>query len=162
MIVRRTLQEYLVAASSSRNTIARQWELLAALPSRGPGITAAELRLRLVDAGFTTTKRTIERDLNDMSLIFPIICDARSTPYAWYWRPGSAISLPGISLADALTLRLVEGGLKPLVPSFIWSAIAPRFMDATNKLEALSIENPAAGWADKVASCSPGFPLLAL
>lgn len=53
--------------SSNHLALARQWEMLKRIPSRQPGITARDLAGQLSDHGFTVTKRTVERDLVDLS-----------------------------------------------------------------------------------------------
>ena len=84
----------------------------------------------------------------------------KGTPYGWYWIPGSASELPGVSLSDALTLQLVESSLRPLIPSHMLKMLEPRFQQARLKLQALSEEVPAAQWIDKVASVHPELSLL--
>ena len=64
-----------VPSATSRSTLTRQWELLKLLPPKGPGITTLELQSRLSDAGHPTTKRTIERDLVELSRLFPLQCN---------------------------------------------------------------------------------------
>lgn len=148
-------------SNTSRSTLSRQWELLKLLPSRTPGATAAELQSYLSDAGYVTSKRTVERDLVDLSQLFPLQCNDKGTPYGWYWAPGCSIDLPGIALSEAMTLRLVEDSIRPLIPSFMLKSLEPRFDQARNKLAALSDANPSAKWLDKVASTRPEFELLA-
>ncbi|HCF3807570.1 helix-turn-helix transcriptional regulator [Pseudomonas aeruginosa] len=147
-------------SNSSRRTLARQWELLKLLPSRPPGLPASDLLHRLQEAGHETSKRTVERDLSELSQLFPLQCNDKGTPYGWYWRPGSATELPGLSLSDALTLQLMEGSLRPLIPSHLLKTLEPRFQQARLKLQALSEEVPTAGWLDKVASVHPELTLL--
>lgn len=72
-------------SATTRATLSRQWELLRQLPSRSPGITSAEMVARLQDAGFSISKRSIERDLNELSLIFPLERNDKSIPYGWHW-----------------------------------------------------------------------------
>lgn len=72
-------------SATTRATLSRQWELLRQLPSRSPGITSAELLARLQDVGFSISKRSIERDLNELSLIFPLERNDKSIPYGWHW-----------------------------------------------------------------------------
>lgn len=43
--------------------------------------------MRLRDAGFSISKRTIERDLNELSLIFPLERNDKSIPFGWHWSP---------------------------------------------------------------------------
>lgn len=146
--------------TSTRQTLSRQWELLKLLPSRGPGYTSAELKNRLHDAGHQASKRTVERDLVDLSQLFPLQCNDKGMPYGWYWTPGSSAELPGISLSEALTLRLVEKSIRPLIPSAMLKSLEPRFNQARQKLKAISDENPSARWLDKVASVQPALTLL--
>lgn len=146
--------------NSSRRTLARQWELLRLLPNKAPGLAAADLQRRLSEAGHEASKRTVERDLNELSLLFPLQCNNKGTPYGWYWIPGSATELPGLSLSDALTLKLVEGSIRRLIPSHMLKTLEPRFQQASLKLQALSDEVPAAQWLDKVASVQPELTLL--
>lgn len=147
-------------ASSTRSTLARQWELLKMLPVRHPGATASELQGRLEEAGHASSKRTVERDLVELSRIFPLLCNSKGTPFGWYWVPGSATELPGLSICDALTMRLVEGSIRPLVPSNLLTALEPRFAQSRKKLEAMGSENVSARWAEKVASVPPALALI--
>ena len=94
--------------ATTRATLSRQWALLRQLPSRSPGITTAELVVRLKDAGFSISKRSIERDLNELSLIFPLERNDRSIPYGWYWAANACVELRGLSVSEALSLALVE------------------------------------------------------
>lgn len=144
-----------VPSATSRSTLTRQWELLKLLPPKGPGITTLELQSLLSTAGYPTTKRTIERDLVELSRLFPLQCNSKGMPYGWHWMPGKSAELPGISLSEALTLRLVEDSIRPLIPAFMLKTLEPRFNLARQKLEAMSEENPSARWLDKVASVQP-------
>ena len=149
-----------MSAASTRSTLARQWELLKLLPSRMPGASASELQSRLQGAGFPASKRTVERDLTELSRLFPIQCNSKGVPYGWYWESGRSIDLPGITLSDALTVCMVEGSIKPLMPSSMLKSLEPRFCQARSKLEALGDSNPAARWMEKVATVQPDLSLL--
>lgn len=142
-------------SATSRSALTRQWELLKLLPSKAPGFTAAQLQVALADAGYKTSKRTIERDLIELSRLFPLHCNDKGTPFGWYWTPGQSAELPGISLSEALTLRLVEGSIRPLIPAFMLKTLEPRFNLARQKLAALSDDNNSARWLDKVGSVQP-------
>ena len=48
---------------------------------KAPGITAAELVSKLSYAGIDVSKRTVERDLRDLSLIFPIAATDSIPPF---------------------------------------------------------------------------------
>ncbi|MEN4828790.1 WYL domain-containing protein [Pseudomonas sp. P39-UII1] len=81
--------------ATTRATLSRQWALLRQLPSRSPGITSAELVWRLRDVGFNVSKRTVERDLNELSLIFPLERNDKSIPFGWHWSANGAGDLRG-------------------------------------------------------------------
>src|SRR5690606_22529863 len=153
------ISENRMAANSSRNTLSRQWQLLKLLPSRGPGLTATELTKRLNDDGHKVNKRTVERDLQELFLLFPLQCNNRSKPYGWHWMPKAQLELPGIELGEALTLALLEDTLRTTLPVGLRRGLEPRFQQARRKLEALAEENATARWFDKVASVQPQMSL---
>ncbi len=86
---------YLLPLATTRATLSRQWALLRQLPSRSPGITSAELVWRLRDVGFHISKRTVERDLNELSLIFPLERNDKSIPFGWHWSANAGAELRG-------------------------------------------------------------------
>lgn len=146
-------------SNKTRNTLARQWELLKLLPTRGAGKTAKEIADALAEAGFVVSKRQVERDLLDLQEVFGLECNDTSIPYGWRW--GYApVELPGVTLAEALSLQIVEETLKPLLPGSVLRAVQPRFVQAKAKLAALAEQNPAAAWADKVMAVPPALPML--
>lgn len=139
-------------AKTTRETISRQWELMKLLPTTGAGITAKDLADRLGDAGFKVSKRQVERDLQDLEMSFPIDCNAAGTPYGWRWAKNASIDLPGISVAEALSIKLIEETLTPLLPLSVQATFLPRFKQARKKLAALSSKNSHAQWVDKVCA----------
>jgi predicted DNA-binding transcriptional regulator YafY len=146
-------------SNKTRNTLARQWELLKLLPTRGSGKTAKEIADALAEAGFAVSKRQVERDLLDLQEVFGLECNDASIPYGWRW--GSApIELPGVTLAEALSLQIVEETLKPLLPSSVLRSVQPRFAQAKAKLAALAEQNPTASWVDKVMAVPASLPML--
>ncbi len=130
------------------------------LPSRAPGATAGELCKRLNESGHQVSKRTIERDLIQLSQIFPLECNDKGAPFGWFWMQGHSVDLPGIALSEALTLRIVEDHIRPLVPAPMLKGLESRFTQAHRKLQAVQSENPSARWLSKVASVHPDMPLL--
>lgn len=145
-------------SNKTRNTLARQWELLKLLPTRGSGKTAKEIAEALAEAGFAVSKRQVERDLLDLQEVFGLQCNDASIPYGWRW--GAApIELPGITLAEALSLQIVEDTLKPLLPASVLRTMQPKFAQAKSKLVALSAQNKSAQWADKVCAVPSGLPM---
>lgn len=150
-----------VPSNSGRNTLSRQWELLKLLPTLGSGATARSLQERLAEAGFPTTKRTVERDLEDLATVFAIRKNDKSVPYGFSWTPPTTMQLSAVTVFEALTLSLVHETLRPLIPSFMLGALQPRFEQASSKLSALARKSPAARWSEKVASVPAYLPLVA-
>ena len=142
------------------DALARLFELLKLLPSKGPGITAKEICGRLEASGFSVSKRTIERDLTELSRLFGLECNDKSMPYGWRWMTGRGVDLPGLTVADALSLLVVEDLLRPLLPHVLLETLEAKFAEARKKLEALSSSNPNARWGEKVCHVSPTMPML--
>lgn len=141
------------------STLARQWELLRLLPSRTPGKKARELMEALEAEGYSVTKRTVERDLAELARVFPIHCNEISKPYGWYWEPGSQLGIPGMDLAEALSLGLLEEVLRPLVPESFVRGLDGRFAQARRKLSSLA-GNERAEWSERVRYVPPGLAFL--
>ena len=146
--------------AAQHHALARQWQILRLLPTKPPGMTSRELVDKLEREGFSVTKRTVERDLAELSTIFGIACNDKGMPYGWHWMKGEYADLPGLSVSDALSLRLVEDLLRPLLPSAILESLEARFGQAKAKLAELSADNPNARWADKVRYVSPALPFV--
>ena len=80
---------------------------------------------------------------------------------------GRNVDLPGLSLAESLSLTLIEGTVKSLLPpSVLLEAITTSIQQAHAHLEALEKEHKLATcWRDKVAvvrnSCRKQSPIVA-
>ncbi len=147
--------------AAQHHALARQWELLKHLPSRAPGITARDLVNQLNMAGYTVTKRTIERDLVELASVFGIECNDKGTPFGWYWMQGQGADMPALTLADAVSTRLVEELLTPLLPHAILEPLRSRFEHARHKLSDLGADNKTAAWSHKVKYVQPCLPMVA-
>jgi predicted DNA-binding transcriptional regulator YafY len=145
--------------NSREPTLARQWELLKLIPRHRPGATPRGLRESLAAAGHDVTKRTVERDLRELSIVFPLECNDSSIPHGWHWRADAAFDIPGIALAEAVSLGLLEDLLRQLVPPAFVTALDGRFNAAADKLRGLS-RNRFAKWTDLVRYVQPGMPFL--
>lgn len=146
---------------SQHHAISRLLEILKKLPTRGPGITAKDLLNCLKEAGYNCSKRTVERDLNELAAHFQLICNDRGTPFGWHWMPQAAPDLPGLTVADAMSLHLVEDFLRPLLPAALLESLTPRFRQAQKKLGTLAETNPKARWLEKVRHVPAALPLVA-
>lgn len=146
--------------NDKRSVLLRLFELLKQLPSRGTGKTSLELTKALNNAGYEITKRQVERDLNELMEAFPLDRNDTSIPHGWKWVTGASVDLPSMSVSEALSLQLVEGTLKKLLPISMLEGLENRFRQAEKQLVALGKENRKAKWASKVRSISPAMPLV--
>lgn len=138
----------------------RHWLILRMLPRYPQKIDGATIEARLREEGFaTTTRRTIQRDLEKLSEMFPIGSDERSKPFGWYWtREAPAFAMPGMDPATALTFHLAGHFLAPLFPPSTMNTLQPYLAAARQVLDKLT-ENRLTRWPEKVRIISRGQPL---
>jgi predicted DNA-binding transcriptional regulator YafY len=148
-------------SSDHETTIARQWELLRNhLPSRPPGKSSLQLRDALANAGHDVNKRTIERDMHELSRIFPITRNEKKpAPYGWHWIENSRFDVLGMDLSEAVSLGLMEDVLRQIMPPAFLSALEGKFSLARAKLAALP-KIPHTRWKDLVRYVPPGLPFI--
>ena len=147
-------------SNKTRNSLARQWELLKLLPTRTEGKTAKQLAEGLIEAGYEISKRQVERDLLDLQEFFGLECDDDQMPYKWRWSFDRPADLPAITLAEALSLVVVEDTLKPLLPLSVQRALQAKFSQARSQLAMMSKKSSTARWAGKVKTVPTTLPLL--
>lgn len=146
--------------SDHETTLARQWELLKNhLPQRPPGRSSRELRDRLESAGHNVTKRTVERDMEELMRLFPITRNEKAKPYGWHWLHNARFDIPGMDLSEAVSLGLMEDVLRQIMPPAFLSALEGKFSLAREKLAALP-KIPHARWKDLVRYVPPGMPFI--
>lgn len=141
-------------ARKTGDTLTRRWELLRLIPMNPPGKTPERLHRELDRLGFEVDKRTVYRDLLDLSRSFGIYADETVQPALWHWSWTTSPNLPGITLAEAVSLALVEPVLKGQLPTALLDSLAPQFELAHRKLQALHNENPKARWPAKFRAVS--------
>lgn len=147
--------------ADSRDTLKRLWEILKALPRYPAMVTASEIESRLKACGFEMGKRTIERNLENLSSTFPLYCDNRSKPYGWAWaKDAPAFSLPGLTESEALSMCLVERHLSDLLPASTLAFLQGHFREARRKLENPAVPVVRRNWLDKVRVLPPTQPRL--
>lgn len=147
-------------SNKTRNALARQWELLKLLPSKSAGKSASDLLKELNQAGYTISKRQVERDLLDLQEFFGLECDDDQMPYKWRWSFDRPSDLPAITLAEALSLVVVEETLKPLLPLSVQKTLYPKFLQAHSQLAMMGKKSPTARWAKKVKTVPASLPML--
>lgn len=137
---------------STQQTLFRQWLMLQALPRAPQRITASDIAGRLAGEGHRISKRSVERDLQALSEVFPIECDDRSKPYGWSWmRNAPSFSLPGMSPLQALVLKTAEVHLKGLLPASQLAELKPLFQQASQTLGTKPNREGLAAWPRAIA-----------
>jgi len=148
--------------ATNQHTLLRQWHMLQAIPRAPRKISVQELRTRLKDAEFDVTARTIQRDLQELVQIFPLVVDERDKPFGWSWQQdGPSFDLPGLSVPEALALAMVEQQLSNSLPPVTLDTLQPHFRSAQKILNALEPTAHANAWLGKVRIIAPMQRLLA-
>lgn len=146
---------------SNNHLLLRHWTMLRLIPKVPKKITASELFSGLAREGFVVTKRTIERDLQSISAMFPLISDERNRPFGWSWsKDAPALDLPSLSVSEALTLKLAQDYLVKLMPKSMLESISGHFLAADKVLNQAAEKNQLANWADKIATALPTQSLM--
>ncbi len=147
--------------NSSPDTLMRQWQMLRMIPRHPKIITATELKKKLEDEQHVVTKRTVERDLQSLSTVFPLTLDESRRPFGWSWQADACnFNIPGLSNNEALTFVMMEQHLKLLLPASTLSWIQPYFKAAQQQLNAIPRSERIRSWLNKVRTVPPAQPLL--
>ena len=147
--------------ATNQQSLLRQWHMLRMVPRAPLKISAKELCERLGGADFHVSERTVQRDLNELSEVFPIMVDSRNRPFGWSWlRDASSFDLPGLTVPEALTLTLVEQHLRHHLPPTAVDALRPHFQSAARTLATVDDATPSRAWLGKIRSVPPQQPLL--
>ena len=76
---------------SKHDTFLRQWAMLRLVPRYPAKVDTTSLQRALEDEGFPTTARTIQRDLQTLSGLFPLMVDEREKPFGWSWAKSARV-----------------------------------------------------------------------
>lgn len=145
---------------TTRHTIARQWELLKALPARGEGKTVQELLQHLQDNGFDIQRRQVERDLEELSACFPLNHDDRNYGRRWRWIDNARCNLFGMSQVEALSWQWVEQLLTRILPDALLQELVPYFHESARILDKSPVKPAMIRWHDKLRIIPASLPLL--
>lgn len=144
-------------------TLIRQWQLLRAIPRAPRKADVTTLLEFLRTAGHVVGKRTLQRDLNMLSALFPIQSDgdAPGISRGWSWMADApAFDLPSMDGREALTLKLVERFIPELMPPVFRDYLKPYFRRAENLL-AQESQADKQRWLDNIRVVPREMPLLA-
>lgn len=135
--------------------------MLHLVPRYPQKATVQAIRNSLQADGFEVTERTVQRDLNELSLVFPLTVDDREKPFGWSWQKDApSFSLPGLTVPEALTLTLAEQHLNSLLPVSMMNQLKPHFDAAHQRLDSEPQPHRGRSWLDKVRTVPPTQPLI--
>ncbi len=142
---------------ANESSMVRQWEMLKHIPRKLPGITAGALAEKMESLGFPVSKRTVERDLRDLSNIFPLASNEDSAPFRWYFSRDVSDEFGGCELAEAVSLHLAEDALMSMLPQAFIRCLSKKFETARKKL--LEVQNlPIAKWSSMMRYAPDTYP----
>jgi predicted DNA-binding transcriptional regulator YafY len=123
-------------------------------------IDTASIESLMERQGITIHRRSIQRDLEKLSDIFPLTCDDRDKPFGWSWSAdAAAFDIPTMSPPAALAYRMVGEFMSGMFPKEIFKQLAPHFSHA-NAVLGQTDKDTLKDWPDKVRTISRTQPLL--
>ena len=145
----------------SRVTLQRRMLLLGMIPRYPRQRSAPELLERLAHRGLDATLRTIERDLENLSLFLPLARDERSRPYGWYLTTDAPLQdVPALDPETALTLCVLDEHAVSLLPPVARARLAPLLKRAEEVLAAAGKHSGLRLWPERVKLLSSAPPLI--
>lgn len=136
--------------------VMRQLEMLSLIPKGTPGISTADIEATLSQKGFSVSRRTIQRDLEKLSSVYPLTCDSTGRANLWYYlRESAQVLIPAMDLNTALTLKLAEHNLQPLIPQRVRAFLEPYYPIADRVLS--SHPSRLKSWMNKTRVISLGL-----
>ncbi|WP_343577769.1 WYL domain-containing protein [Pseudomonas sp.] len=145
--------------SEAKDTLLRLFALLRLIPTEPQRIATPTLLEKLRDKGFSVTLRSVQRDLNRLSIPFSLQCNDSETPFRWSFTREAPLKLDDMDAPTALALFLSESYLSPILPLSVLDQLSPQFRRARNFLSGLS-GNSLADWAKRVRTLPNGKTLL--
>lgn len=115
-------------SQEASKVITRQWMIIQFLLD-SKYVSTNEIEKHLGTKGIKAPQRTIQRDLNLLETLFPLECRRDSMPYSWRWKRVEK-SVKGLSLSQALILRLVDEQLGDILPEHTQQELLPLFQKA--------------------------------
>ncbi len=142
-----------------KSAVERKIQILRMIPRSSGKIGITDIEKNLRDQDIEIGRRTVQRDLVDLSGWFPIICDDRK-PYGWSWMPGAdGMDIPRMSPVSALTFKMTHQYLSQLMPPSSFTSLSPYFSHAS---KVLSDEKQVKlqSWSDKIRIINRSQPLI--
>ncbi|MCX4190817.1 helix-turn-helix transcriptional regulator [Methylophaga sp. OBS3] len=138
------------------DTSLRYLYMLQSIPRHPNSVSTLELKEKLADAGFEINLRSIQRDLEKLSVNYPLFCEEQIRPYRWSYSADASVQfLPALDLPSAITLELARAYLQPLLPPKLLNHLKPHFDESQAVLRRNG--NPISHWPEKIRFLSRGL-----
>lgn len=138
------------------DTILRQWAMLRRIPRRPQKVTVRELATHLEAEGFSITRRQIQRDLLELSAVFPLASDSPAKPAGWQWISDQAFDLPGMDPPTALAFEMTKQFMEKQLPAAFVTGLEPYFQRARAVLDSSGTYG-LADWPQRIRVVPNGF-----
>ena len=141
-------------------TLLRQFECLKML-SRERKISTTEICQRLEQRGHTVSQRTVQRDLQMLSIPFGLESDERDKPFGWKFSSDTVASLfPGLSETEALSFLMLKQFASRLLPTTVIDDLDPYFKNARRTLSTEVSHSAVHTWPAKVRTVDQNQPVI--
>lgn len=138
------------------DTLLRQWAMLRFIPRYPRKVDTVTLQSNLARSGYDINLRSIQRDLNKLSSVLPLIGDS-AKPQGWSWSADmEVLDMPALDPQAALTFKLVQSYMQPLLPATTLDYLRPWFETARKVLDLHG--NGLAHWPEKIRVLPRGLP----
>lgn len=145
----------------NQDTLFRHWHLLRCLPRYPQKKSVKDIAASLSYEGFNVSERTIQRDLQELSVPFQLYCYDKSRPFGWGWgQQALRFDLPGMVLDEALAWGMLEKHLQMMLPYSATKHLLPYFKSARQRLNQETGSQRVMGWMDKIRILQPNQPLI--
>lgn len=137
----------------------RHFDILKML-SKDRALKTMDIHQRLESLGHEISKRTVERDLQSLSLTYPIVVDEKDNAFCWRYAQGVAINLfPGLSEAEAVSFIMLKQFAQQLLPESLAQDLEPYFLEAKRTLSNEISKSAIRSWPDKIRTVPANQPL---
>lgn len=138
----------------------RHFDILKML-SKDRALKTIDIHQRLESLGHEISKRTVERDLQSLSLTYPIVTDEKDNALWWRYAQGVVINLfPGLSEAEAVSFIMLKQFAEQLLPQSLAQDLEPYFQEAKRTLSSGISKSAIRSWPDKIRTVPANQPLL--
>lgn len=143
----------------SGDTILRQWAMMQCVPRYPSRRSTSEITRALMSKGFKVTVRTVQRDLDKLSLLFGLSCDRDVRTNYWFFpKEQRVFDLPGMDTGAALALLLAEQQALAMLPPSSFAKLRPQ-LDRAREVIKEAVPTRLAKWSDRFKMIHRG-PLL--